>query len=92
MTKYDPRTRYYPAFDDGDLFVDSTREFTDSERCKSAVQALNKREKDRLKTGEPDTTWFVAKVVGRITIEWTPKKPAEKVAPKKRVVRKTATK
>lgn len=84
MTKYDPRTMYYPAFDDGELFIDTHTDFTNSEECKLVVQARNQKEKDRMKSGEPDTTWFVAKMVGRVTIEWTPKKPA----PKKKVVRK----
>lgn len=83
--KYDPRTRYYPAFDDGELYVDLGEEFTDSERAKSFVKALNTKERKRLGDREPDTLWFVIKAVQKLTIEWSDR------APKKRVVRKKAT-
>jgi hypothetical protein len=89
MTKYDPRTRYYPAFDDGELFIDLHEEFTDSEKAKSFVRARNGKEFERLGGQEPDTRWFVAKVVQRLTVEWTDK--ASHQPPKKRVVRKKAT-
>lgn len=90
MTKYDPRVRFYPAFDDGELFIDMDQEFTDGEKAKSAVRAKNAEEVRRLSGREPDTRWFVAKIVGRVTIEWTDK--ASHQPPKKRVVRKAASK
>lgn len=90
MTKYDPRTMFYPAFDDGELFIDMDKEFTDSEKAKSFVRSRNAEEVKRLGGKEPDTRWFVAKMVGRITIEWTDK--ASHQTTKKRVVRKAASK
>lgn len=87
-SKYDPRTRYFPAFDDGELFIDLDKEFTDSEKAKSFIASLNDKERTRLGGAEPDTQWFVAKLVSRITIEWTDKR----ATPKRRVVRKTAIK
>lgn len=89
--KYDPRTHYVPAFDDGELFIDLSHEFTDSEKAKSFVASLNDKERQRLGGQEPDTLWFVAKLVSRVTIEWTDKRTAHKnPSPKKRVVRKKA--
>lgn len=90
MTKYDPRVRFYPAFDDGELFIDTETEFTDSEKAQKHVRGLNAAEVKRLSGKEPDTRWFVAKSVNKLTIEWVDK--ASHQPPKKRVVRKPAAK
>lgn len=86
--KHDPQLRYFPAFDDGELFVDYMHDFTDSEKAKSFVAGRNDAERKRLGGQEPDTLWFVAKAQVRVTIEWTDKR----TPPKKRVIRKTAKK